>query len=261
MSFGSPGGRSPISIAYDPDLPLWYQVARTLRWQIEHWYAPGDRLPPEVDLAARLGVSVVTVRQALASLEREGLIRRQRAKGTFVTDEARRRRSLQFSGSLDELIGHEYPPGMETELLEHRILVADAGLAMSLGLDEGQGYHFFRRLWLWEGAPLAYLRNYLPEEVGRRVDPFELLSCPMMQILQRLLGERLHCVRKYFTAVQAEPEVAAYLDIKLGDPVLSLRSEIYDVDGSLVNLALIYYRADRYRLSLELRLDARAGNS
>jgi DNA-binding GntR family transcriptional regulator len=44
----------------------------------------------------------------------------------------------------------------------------------------------------------------------------------------------------------------------LGDPVLSLRSEIYDVEGELVNLALIHYRADRYRLSLELRLDGKA---
>jgi len=147
---------------------------------------------------------------------------------------------------------------MQTRILEQRFLVADASLEATLGLRAGDGYFFFRRLWLWEGEPLAYLANYLPEEVGSKVNASELLSYPMMQILKRLMGERLHSIRKYFTAVQAEPEVAAHLSIKLGDPVLSLRSEIYDVEGELVNLALIHYRADRYRLSLELRLDGKA---
>lgn len=254
----APARQQHIRIAFDPDLPLWYQVARNLRSQIERWYGPGDRLPPEVELAATLGVSVVTVRQALASLEREGLITRHRAKGTFVTEEARRRQRLQFSGSLDELIGHEYPAGMQTALLEHRAVVADVAMEASLGLKPGATYFFFRRLWLWENEPLAYLTNYLPEEVGSRVDPAELTSSPMMQILKRVMANRLSCIRKYFTAVQADPEVATHLAIKLGDPVLSLRSEIYDADGALVNLALIHYRADRYRLSLELRLDGAA---
>ncbi|MCI5778800.1 MAG: substrate-binding domain-containing protein [Lentisphaeria bacterium] len=47
---------------------------------------PGHRLPPEVCLARELQVGQVTLRSALARLEREGLIQRHRSRGTFVSE-------------------------------------------------------------------------------------------------------------------------------------------------------------------------------
>ena len=44
----------------------------------------GDRLPPEVTLAARLGVGRSTIREALNRWEGLGLIRRKRGAGTFL---------------------------------------------------------------------------------------------------------------------------------------------------------------------------------
>jgi len=52
---------------------------------------PGDALPTELALAESAGVSRNTVRQALAALERSGLISRVRGRGTFVHDAARER--------------------------------------------------------------------------------------------------------------------------------------------------------------------------
>ena len=65
--------------------------------EIERWLvgaigrrelAPGDKLPPEADLAARLGVSRMTLRQALGRLEGRGVITRRpgRRGGTFVAE-------------------------------------------------------------------------------------------------------------------------------------------------------------------------------
>jgi DNA-binding FadR family transcriptional regulator len=67
--------------------------------------AHGQRLPSEADFAAHLGVSTVTLREALARLRESGLVetRRGRSGGTVVSapatraDERLRRRLLEFT--------------------------------------------------------------------------------------------------------------------------------------------------------------------
>ena len=55
-------------------------------------FKPGDRLPPERDLAKLLGVSRPTVREAMIALEIAGLVEVRVGAGAFVTDKARERR-------------------------------------------------------------------------------------------------------------------------------------------------------------------------
>jgi GntR family transcriptional regulator, arabinose operon transcriptional repressor len=52
---------------------------------------PGQALPPETTLVETLNVARNTVRQALGELEREGVLRRVRGKGTFVTEDTHTR--------------------------------------------------------------------------------------------------------------------------------------------------------------------------
>jgi GntR family transcriptional regulator len=77
-----------------PDLTEATDVPSHAR--IEQWLAglvgqaalaTGDKLPPEEDLAAALGVSRMTLRQSLSALESRGLVKRRRGRtgGTFVS--------------------------------------------------------------------------------------------------------------------------------------------------------------------------------
>ncbi|MEU8223240.1 FadR/GntR family transcriptional regulator [Kribbella sp. NPDC048915] len=69
---------------------LYEQVADQIStWIAENGLAPGDRLPPERELAQRLGVSRATLSQALVALEVIGAVVVRHGDGTVLTERAR----------------------------------------------------------------------------------------------------------------------------------------------------------------------------
>ena len=68
---------------------LYEQVAEQISaWIVDNGLQEGDRLPPERDLAARLGVSRATLSQALVALEVVGVVAVRHGDGTVLTDKA-----------------------------------------------------------------------------------------------------------------------------------------------------------------------------
>lgn len=66
-------------------LAKYLQVRDIIHGRIQsREYAPGSLIPPESELMNMFGVAKMTVRQALSELEREGLLRREQGRGTFV---------------------------------------------------------------------------------------------------------------------------------------------------------------------------------
>lgn len=80
---------------------IYEQVARQIRQQIlEGRLVPGDRLPPERELARQFGVSRVSIRQALTLLMAEGLIENRVGEGTFLRENGNRFTITSLAASL-----------------------------------------------------------------------------------------------------------------------------------------------------------------
>src|SRR4051795_10764778 len=83
--------------------PLYAQPARDLAARVRRGtLPPGARLPPEPALAQAYGVNRLTVREALTSLTRQGLVRRVHGVGSFVADTPVRHRIGGDEASLTE---------------------------------------------------------------------------------------------------------------------------------------------------------------
>jgi len=90
--------------ALDPSAsqPLYVQLAGVLRSQIiSGTYEAGDRIPTTAELSKKMGVSTITVNQAVAELVREGLLSRRPRLGTFVTGRAPEARSVAIVAPLE----------------------------------------------------------------------------------------------------------------------------------------------------------------
>jgi GntR family transcriptional repressor for pyruvate dehydrogenase complex len=85
----SPGEAQPAERVYPQRLMrtrLYEQVAEQITaWVRENGLAAGDKIPPERELAQRLGVSRATLSQALVALEVIGVVEVRHGDGTVVT--------------------------------------------------------------------------------------------------------------------------------------------------------------------------------
>jgi GntR family phosphonate transport system transcriptional regulator len=116
---------------------LWHQVEQALVGDITAGtLAVGTQLPTEPALMSRFGVSRFTVRQAIASLERRGLVRAEQGRGTFVQTAMLHypiTGRTRFSRNLIEL---GFDPG--GEILSQTVIPAGPDIAEKLRIPEWQ---------------------------------------------------------------------------------------------------------------------------
>ena len=91
MAFDDKTDRTDVSA-----VPLYQQVMDDLKGEIARGvYAPGSRIPSEIELAKSYGVGRITVRRAIEELSRAGYLNRQQGRGTFVCAPKLKRKIVQ----------------------------------------------------------------------------------------------------------------------------------------------------------------------
>jgi GntR family transcriptional regulator len=152
---------TPAPIDRASPLPLWAQVLADLRARL----AGGEfaeRFPTDHALVARYGVSRQTVREATRRLAAEGLIERERGRGTRV------RGFEQAAGTLEGLSEHVRALGVDQRNeVRRREIVHDADVARRLGLAPRAALAHIELLRLADGSPLALDRMWLPASLAR----------------------------------------------------------------------------------------------
>ncbi|MFB7436713.1 GntR family transcriptional regulator [Streptomyces microflavus] len=238
----------PLSVDRTSPVPLYFQLAQQLEAAVEQGrLAPGTLLGNEIDLAARLGLSRPTVRQAIQSLVDKGLMVRRRGVGTQVVH-SQVRRPLELSSLYDDLEAAGQRPA--TKVLRTTMEPATAEIAAALGLAEGTEVHFVERLRYAHDEPMALLRNHLPPDLLAR--PARELESTGLYRMMRASGITLHSARQSVGARAATAGEAGALDEEPGAPLLTMERTTYDDTGRAVEFGSHVYRASRYAFEFQL---------
>jgi len=208
-----------------PDISLYRQVDAILRDQIaDGALRPGDRLPSEDELRGRFGISRGTLRQALDSLERDGLIARTPGRGTFVREAPATKRGRGQERSASPLEAMIADAARADRLVRQGLASPPAVVARALGVDPGAELPFFIRLSGPRGTPIGLKRYLHPRLVAQADALAQAADFPAVLAGQGKGGKRktAHIGPAWAEAILAEPRFAMQLRVPVGSPLLSL---------------------------------------
>lgn len=209
----------------------------------------GDRLPTETVLAREFGVSRETLREALAGLEKDGLIRRTPSRGTFIERIPAPGVKTRMTGLSEDF--SRFKLDTLAEVLSTAEVDASADVERLLK-PAGQRVHRFFRRRLIEGEPLALHEAFLPIEVGSRVAARDLTRTSIVQVLRGSLRLTIREEYQKIEALAADTEAAQLLGVCIGSPILFVERLFHREDGRPVALFRSQYRPDRYVFTVQL---------
>lgn len=257
--------------------PLYIQASEALRQLVQSGhYAPGDRLPSEIELSQQLGISRPTLREAMRMLEEEGAIVRRHGVGTFLAvSRPVIEGGLEVLESIDRMAERR---GLHTRMVESAIIerpataqeIAGLGLGMrgekalvaldaaSATVEPTLAVTAVTRVIVADTERVAFLTDVVPQdclpktELERAGD--ESFRGSVLDLFLSRGWPALSHSRTELAAEAADAELAHRLRIQRGAPLLRLEAQLYAQDGRVVDYSTSYFVPGYFRLHVVRRI-------
>jgi GntR family transcriptional regulator len=244
---------SPIASRAENASPLYYRVKSVIEERIRSGrLAAGSQLPSESDLCEEFGVSRGTVREALRELVASGLVDRHHGKGSFVSSEpVFGSPPMKYTGLLEDL--YDQVTKVEVRSVEIDVAAGPPAVLRALALDPGTRLTIVRRDRHLDNQPFAYTVNFLPTDIGARINPSVLRKYPLLRVIEQNLGIKIDSAEQSMRATLADAEVAKRLSVPFASPLMFAERLYFARRGKPLYIAQSFYRADRYQFTVRLK--------
>jgi GntR family transcriptional regulator len=214
-------------------------------------WKPGDMIPPESELGEQYGLSRNTVRAVMDMLVKQGLLLRERGKGSFVAQpriEQALKRIISFTDDMKQR-------GIQSSsrVLSAELIPAPEDIADYLDVQPGEELALLKRLRIGNNEPMSveesyFVHRYCPGFLERH--NYEDTS--LRETLVNEYGLRWSYARQMIRAVNAPRDLAEQLQVPHKAALLIIERTTYTDQDVPVEFLRIYYRGDRYSLFNDL---------
>ena len=230
---------------------LYFQIKMQLLQDIEEKrYKNGEIIPSEKELGDIFCVSRTTIRLAINELVLEGYLTRQRGKGTTVKQPKIVEQLSGITSFTNEMLSKGVVPSTKKVIIkkEH----ASEETANALSIEKDSLVYCIYRVRCADDMPLVVFNTYL---AGRLEMPLlkSLYKGSLYEFLSEQKGIEIVRIDENIEVGYPDNNVCSELKIASGVTVL-LRTRIsFDQNDEIVEYTKSYYRADKYRYSLQIK--------
>lgn len=208
-------------------------------------YEPGSRLPSERELAERFGVQRLTLRSALQSLIREGVIESRERSGYYVKPE---RIKINLNRFRPMKMGET--ENMRSELVSMERIELDKELSKKLELPLVTRVYRMKRIRYLVSEkgdePVSIDRSYIPESIAPKLMKYDVEERPLYEILQKEYGIVPNRSVQKVGVVYANAEEAGQLGVSLMKPLVKQRGKIYSTENKFVEYSESVMKAEHF---------------
>lgn len=229
--------------------PLYHRLKEYVRQQIENEvFQPGDQIPTEQELMEQFHISRITARRAINDLVSEGLLYRQRGRGTFVS-RPKFTQSLLRLDSLTHIARGQGRP-LKTHLLGVRETEAGTSLSRRLQIAQGAPVWEVERVRSSGGEPIIFHKSYYPISLCPGLINHDLEAGSMYQILDVQYGLRAQEQEQVLEIALATDYEAGILAVRAHTPLFLNTVTTYTAGRRPIEVVKVLYRGDRCQFTV-----------
>lgn len=232
-------------------IPLYEQLKNIIEHKINtNEYKANEQIPSERELGEMYNVSRITVRQAIALAEKEGLVSKVHGVGTFVA-KPKIRQELNAIADFQSTVAQS---GLiaSTQLIATNIITSDFKLSKLLNINIMEKILNLQLVGYGDDSPIVFYNTFFPFMVGEKIQKAtekwieKKLPFSTLDLYKSHTDHAPTHVEQTFEAIIAHDQVAEILKVDPGFPLLRVTSIVYQENNPL-EFKETYYRGDKYR--------------
>jgi len=234
-------------------IPLYIQLRNSIRTAIEDGTLKDkEKLPTEFELCETFHISRPVVRQAYAELLTQGVIIRQKGKGTFVNKQIINR---SFTSELYNFTGEMERQGKKpkTKVLVVEVIHSDPFVFPLLQVSEGAQVLHFKRLRLADDVPVYIEDSYVDLKQFPGLEKVDFGTNSLFALFETKYNRPVHKTYNVYTAMLVSDNDAILLDVEKRSAAHRVQSMTYDALGRCMEVSIAYFPGERNMYDVVVR--------
>ncbi len=238
----------------DDHQKLYSQLYDILKRKIESGeWSVGSQIPTEEDLCKMFNVSRATVRTAILELVRQGYLKRQQGKGTFIFRNVISEGLSMLTSFRESLF--EESLHFSTSILARTVMMPVDDLDSKLDIPEDKHIIYIKRVRLIDGEPIMLQESYVPYHICPLLLEDDIEQTSLLDLFEKKYGIRITKIKNGIDIAYLNIDESRVLGLPENSAALLLTQYFYSGDTIFMYTRSVK-RPDKFQISIELERKA-----